>query len=114
MNLSPRAEIAEIAALSAWEQWTKEQTFQRTRSRWCRLRRALGPDHRCLAAVRDLRVPHNFIESGETIVSTSTLRFRERDELSTALGAAGFEVVELRDAPDRPGKEFVYIAAPRD
>jgi hypothetical protein len=47
-------------------------------------------------------------------VSTSTLRFRERDELSTALGAAGFEVVELRDAPDRPGKEFVYIAAPRD
>lgn len=29
-----------------------------------------------------------------------------------ALTAAGFAVAEIRDAPDRPGLEFVFIAAP--
>lgn len=46
---------------------------------------------------------------GEELRSESTLRFRGRDENRAALGAAGFDVLEIRDAPDRPGAEDVYV-----
>jgi SAM-dependent methyltransferase len=47
---------------------------------------------------------------GEILTSDSTLRFRERDEITGSLRAAGFTVAGVRDAPDRPGLEFVFIA----
>lgn len=45
-----------------------------------------------------------------TITSNSTLRFRERAELEASLRRTGYTIRELRGAPDRPGKEFVFIA----
>jgi SAM-dependent methyltransferase len=42
--------------------------------------------------------------------STSTLRFRGRHEVEVSLTEAGFRVHEVRDAPDRPGREFVFLA----
>jgi len=47
---------------------------------------------------------------GETVISDSTLRFRTDAEIRRDLEAAGFSVVDVRDAPDRPGAEDVYIA----
>jgi SAM-dependent methyltransferase len=47
---------------------------------------------------------------GETLTSNSTLRFRGREEVETTLLAAGFTVAGIRDAPDRPGLEFVFVA----
>lgn len=44
------------------------------------------------------------------IESTSTLRFRERAEVEASLEQTGFDVVDVRGAPDRPGKEFVFVA----
>ena len=44
------------------------------------------------------------------LTSDSTLRFRSRDELADSLAAANLDVEEVRDAPDRPGREFVFIA----
>jgi SAM-dependent methyltransferase len=44
------------------------------------------------------------------IESVSTLRFRDRPEIEASLVANGLEVAEIRDAPDRPGLEFVFIA----
>lgn len=52
----------------------------------------------------------HLVERGETLCSTSTLRFRDRTELEDGVAAAGFEVAEVRDAPDRPGREFVVVA----
>jgi len=52
----------------------------------------------------------HFERSGETITSDSTLRFRERDEIELSLRTAGFGLLDVRDAPDRPGLEFVFIA----
>ncbi|MGY0385427.1 class I SAM-dependent methyltransferase [Nocardioides sp. WG-D5] len=46
----------------------------------------------------------------ETLTSTSTLRFRGRAEIERDLLAHGFTVSEVRDAPDRPGKEDVFLA----
>ena len=43
------------------------------------------------------------------ITSDSTLRFRDRGELEASLAAAGYRVLDVREAPDRPGREFVFI-----
>ncbi|MFD5825698.1 class I SAM-dependent methyltransferase [Lentzea sp. NPDC060358] len=47
---------------------------------------------------------------GSLIASDSTLRFRSRPEVEKSLTRCGFEVVDVRDAPDRPGREFVFVA----
>jgi SAM-dependent methyltransferase len=44
------------------------------------------------------------------LTSDSTLRFRTRDEVTASLAAAGYLVKEVREAPDRPGRELVFIA----
>ena len=53
---------------------------------------------------------HFLFESGDTVSSDSTLRFRQRDEVTAALASAGFIVDEVRAAPDRPNAEFVFVA----
>ena len=51
-----------------------------------------------------------FEADGTVLTSETTLRFRERDEVAESLASAGYTVEEVRDAPDRPGLEFVFIA----
>lgn len=50
-----------------------------------------------------------FRADGAVITSDSTLRFRGREELESSLAAQGYQVLEVREAPDRPGHEFVFI-----
>jgi SAM-dependent methyltransferase len=51
-----------------------------------------------------------FAADGAELTSDSTLRFRSREEVAESLRAAGFTVDEVRGAPDRPGREFVFVA----
>jgi SAM-dependent methyltransferase len=51
-----------------------------------------------------------FASDGAVLTSESKLRFRSREELAASLTGAGFALREVRDAPDRPGREFVFIA----
>ncbi len=51
-----------------------------------------------------------FEADGATLTSDSTLRFRGRGEVADSVRSAGFTVDDLRDAPDRPGRELVFIA----
>jgi hypothetical protein len=44
------------------------------------------------------------------LTSDSTLRFRERAEVEAQLKAVGYLLEEVRDAPDRPRREFVFFA----
>jgi SAM-dependent methyltransferase len=53
------------------------------------------------------------LPDGTRVASTSTLRFRGRDEVEQSLERAGFWTVDVRDAPDRPGREHVFIARRR-
>lgn len=47
---------------------------------------------------------------GDQVRSDSTLRFRDRPELERSLTDAGFVTLDVRDAPDRPGLEDVFVA----
>jgi SAM-dependent methyltransferase len=51
-----------------------------------------------------------FASDGAVLTSDSTLRFRRSDEVDAALTAHGYVVKEVRGAPDRPGRELVFIA----
>ena len=54
--------------------------------------------------------PNVFEADGSVIISRSTLRFRSQAAIEASLVASGFVVDEVRDAPDRPGRELVFIA----
>ncbi|AVT29565.1 SAM-dependent methyltransferase [Plantactinospora sp. BC1] len=56
------------------------------------------------------RYVYRFLADGTVVTSDSTLRFRERDEVAASLAANGYRVLDVRDAPDRPGREFVFVA----
>lgn len=51
-----------------------------------------------------------FAADGQVLTSDSTLRFRERHEVEADLVSHGYMVEDVRDAPDRPGREFVFLA----
>ena len=56
------------------------------------------------------RQTYRFAADGVVLTSESTLRFRSREEIEQALAATGFTVLDVREAPDRPGREFVFVA----
>ncbi len=95
-------------ARRAWEAWTKQESTTRVMvpgvgavESWSEV-----------TQVTDQLVTFQtvFNVAGETLRSQSTLRFRSRDEITATLHAAELAEVEVRDAPDRPGLEFVFIA----
>ena len=96
-------------ARAVWLEWTRDQTYRRVV--------VAGPGP--VETWTDLMaVEGNLVSFRTTFVlgrdrtvltSDSTLRFRSRDELTCSLLAAGLVVDEVRDAPDRPGREFVFI-----
>lgn len=52
----------------------------------------------------------NTLPDGTVVPSRSTLIFRSMPELERTLDEAGFTIREVRDAPDRPGMEWVVLA----
>jgi SAM-dependent methyltransferase len=97
-------------AKQAWLGWTREQSLVRVDVP------RIGP---VLAweDLTDVQLP--FVSFRSTVVfeadratltSDSTLRFRSREEITASLEATGFVVDDVRDAPDRPGREFVFVA----
>ena len=51
-----------------------------------------------------------FAADGTTLTSDSTRRFWSRAEIEGSLRSAGFALADVGDAPDRPGREWVFIA----
>jgi SAM-dependent methyltransferase len=97
-------------ARQAWLEWTREHSFHRTDipgagrvQSWHELTAADGE----LVSFRSFVV---FEADGTVITSDSTLRFRDRDAIAKSLAGLGYQVDEVRDAPDRPGREFVFVA----
>lgn len=97
-------------AQRAWERWTPEHTHATAdlpsgdrATTWGELVAVEPP-------TVTFRYTTVFESDGAELTSTSTLRFRSRAELDSSLAGGGFDVLEVRDAPDRPGLEWVYLA----
>ena len=94
-----------------WEEWTREQSFCVTETvagrveNWVELTEVALPLVSLCHTVR-------FLGSGDVLTSHSTLRLRDREEITDSLTSSGFTIDEICDAPDRPGREFVVIAQP--
>lgn len=94
----------------AWEEWTPD------RSRARAVVPGVGPVETWVDVLDvqgdrvSFRWTFRFPGDDAVVTSDSTLRFRRRDELTGSLLAAGFRVDDVRDAPDRPGAEWVFLA----
>ncbi|HTT86254.1 MAG TPA: class I SAM-dependent methyltransferase [Acidimicrobiales bacterium] len=97
-------------AREGWREWTRDQSYRSLCmpgsgeiETWVELTEVRLP----LVSFRTTVV---FADDGAALTSDSTLRFRERGEVAESLQRAGFAVTEVRDAPDRPGRELVFVA----
>src|SRR5207302_6890516 len=95
---------------AAWEDWTADA------ARLAIDIPGIGPVEQW-REVTDVSLPlvsfrhtYRFMVDGTVVTSDSPLRFRGRDEVEASLTAAGCRVRDVRDAPDRPGREFAFIA----
>ncbi|WP_221348542.1 class I SAM-dependent methyltransferase [Streptomyces beigongshangae] len=100
-------------ARRAWEEWNRAASYGVTEipgvgavETWLDL---TGVDGQLVS----FRQTYVFAADRRVLVSDSTLRFRGRDEIEAGLVAQGYEVRDVRDAPDRPGREFVFVARRR-
>ena len=97
-------------ARRVWEQWRRDWTPQHVElpgvgviESWATVTRV---DDQLVTFAGAVSFP-----DGTVVPTSSTLRFRERAELEASLAATGFRVDEIREAPDRPGHEFVFVAS---
>jgi SAM-dependent methyltransferase len=103
-----------VPAAHAWERWTREQTWHTA---------DVPGEGRVEAWVETLvsgiswprvGIRNSFaFADGTLLTSESTLRFRERDELADDLNDAHLDLVDVRDVPDRPGREWLFVARRR-
>jgi SAM-dependent methyltransferase len=98
-------------ARGAWLGWTRENTHESIDvpgigavETWCDPLEVAPP----LVSFRWTNV---FASDGAVIETETTLRFRGREEITSQLERTGFHVDEVRDAPDRPGREFVFLCS---
>lgn len=96
-------------AYRAWLEWNRDESYRVTDIQgvgpvesWYELVEVNLP----LVSFRGTWV----FPDGERLTSNSTLRFRERQEVEATLVENGYVVEDVRDAPDRPGREFLFIA----
>jgi hypothetical protein len=57
---------------------------------------------------------YRFASDGLELHSNSTLRFRSRTEIEETLVANGFVTLDVREAPDRPEREYVFLTRRAD
>ncbi|MFD0680022.1 MULTISPECIES: methyltransferase domain-containing protein [unclassified Paenibacillus] len=93
----------------AWKDWNREQSFQVIDvpeigkiEKWVDLLNVQLP----LVTFRQTFV---FQKDGTVISSDSTLKFRNRSEIIDSIRGTNLHVEAIRDAPDRPGLEFVFV-----
>jgi SAM-dependent methyltransferase len=98
-------------ARRAWEGWTPDATRRTIRHP------TVGDVVVMWTELTEVRLPfvsfrhvYEFEAEGRSLSSDSTLRFRTHDEIESSLEQSGFGVAEVRDAPDRPGLELVFVA----
>jgi ubiquinone/menaquinone biosynthesis C-methylase UbiE len=94
-----------------WLNWTPDKTYQQIEipnigkvEGWCEVTDVSEE-------LVSFRWNYRFESDGKSISSQSTIRFRSKETIEDSLKSCGYVVSEVRDAPDRPGKEFVFVAS---
>jgi ubiquinone/menaquinone biosynthesis C-methylase UbiE len=94
----------------AWESWVKDKTLQTLDcgeigavTGWTQLDKVDGE-------YISFTHSYEFHKTGAVYKSHSTLRFRDKETIEDSLNVAGYDVVDIREAPDRPDLEYVFIA----
>jgi SAM-dependent methyltransferase len=101
-------------AAKAWLAWNRECSYKRTVVAGVGAVQTWEDVFDVSGELVSFRSTFVFESDGVVLTSESTLRFRHRDEVAAALAAAGYVVDEVRQAPDRPGRELVFIARRAD
>ncbi|MDR0345200.1 MAG: class I SAM-dependent methyltransferase [Nocardiopsaceae bacterium] len=93
-----------------WLRWDRETTYVRCEApdvgafeSWLEVTQVEGD------LVRTRRT-YVFAADGATLTSEGTRRYPPRAVIEESLTSAGFELADVRGAPDRPGLELVFIA----
>lgn len=99
-------------AAQAWRNWNREETYSQIKlasgervEGWAEVTEVQGP-------FVSFRWTYVFQSDGTALTSDSTVRFRTLGEITQSLHQVGFRLEGVREAPDRPGREFVVIASP--
>ncbi len=100
-------------AREEWQEWDRERTYRRVSvpeigsvESWVELTEPSPP-------LVSFTTRFVFEVDGAVLSSGSTLRFRSRREIGDSLLSSGFLLDDVRDAPDRPGRELVFLARRR-
>ena len=93
-----------------WLTWNRERTYVRRESpdagvfeSWLEVTGVDGD----LVSIRRTYV---FVADGATLTSEGIRRYPPRPVIEDSLISAGYELAEVRGAPERPGLELVFIA----
>jgi len=96
----------------AWVNWNRESTYERVDVPNQGVVQGWLDVTNIQNSLVSFRWSYVFESDGAIITSDSTLRFRSFEEIFDSLKDVGLSVEEVREAPDRPGREFVFIARP--
>jgi SAM-dependent methyltransferase len=97
-------------ARRAWERWAREHTYLSLDVPGTGVVETWWDGTEVNGALVSYRRTYVFGADGTTLTSDSTRRFWSRAEIEDSLRSAGYALAEVRDAPDRPGREWVFIA----
>ncbi|MCI5060001.1 MAG: class I SAM-dependent methyltransferase [Alphaproteobacteria bacterium] len=93
----------------AWLNWTKDKTYTKLDipnigvvEGWCEITDITDE-------LVSFQWSYVFESDNSTLTSESTLRFRNYKDIEASLIKSGFLIEDVRDAPDRPNQEFVFI-----
>ncbi|MDG5789818.1 class I SAM-dependent methyltransferase [Evansella sp. AB-P1] len=94
----------------AWLNWNKTNTYKRVDIPKCGIVTGWVDVYDVRDSLVSFRWTYTFENDGATIMSDSKLRFRNLKEITQSLKEVGLSVEDVREAPDRLGREYVFIA----
>lgn len=93
-----------------WLGWNRETTYVRRESPDAGVFESWADVTQVDGDVVSIRRTYVFAADGATLTSDSTRRYPSRATIEDSLISSGYELTDVRDAPDRPGLELVFIA----
>lgn len=102
--------VPDVPERDDWRAWNREKTAIRMAIDGVGEVESWGDRVEVAGDLVSFRSTTRFVADGAVLESHSTLRFRTRQQVHDSLTAVGLELEEVRDAPDRPSREYVFVA----